>query len=85
MRCTIAGHSFYLLLSGVEAAMKGVMPEPVTGACARIGRHWYPVKQVGAVVTLQDRRDFSGAEVYRALQSLGFTCSPTPPEAPAQG
>lgn len=79
MRCTIAGRSFYLQASDVEGAMKGIRPEPITGACARVGRRWYPVKQVGAAVTRQDRRDFSGTEVTRALTSLGFTCSPTPP------
>ncbi|MEZ0090110.1 SCO5918 family protein [Streptacidiphilus sp. EB129] len=81
MRCTIAGHSFYLQASEVEAALSGIKPEPITGSCVRIGRRWYPVKQVGAVVTRQDRRDFSAAEVMRALQGLGFTCAPTPPDA----
>jgi hypothetical protein len=79
MRCTIAGRSFYLQASDVEGAMKGIRPETITGACAQIGRRWYPVKQVGAAVTRQDRRDFSAAEVTRALNALGFTCSPTPP------
>jgi hypothetical protein len=82
MRCTIAGHSFYLQASDVEKAMSGVKPEPIPGACVRVGRRWYPVKQVGAAVTRQDRRDFSGVEVTRALQSLGFACSPTPPGTP---
>jgi hypothetical protein len=29
--------------------------------------------QVGAVVTRQDRRDFSAGEVMRAMRALGFT------------
>jgi hypothetical protein len=91
MRCTIAGHSFYLQASDVEYAMRGVKPEPVSGESVRIGRHVYPVKQVGAVVTRQDRRDFSAAEVSRALRRLGFTCLPAAsessagPEAPETG
>jgi hypothetical protein len=80
MRCTIAGCSFFLYASDVEQAMKGIKTEPISGACVRIGRRWFPVKQVGAVITRQDRRDFSGAEITRALQSLGFTCRPTSPE-----
>ena len=82
MRCTIAGHSFYLQPSDVEKAMGAIKPEPIAGACVRVGRRWYPVKQVGAVVTGQDRRDFSGVEVGRALRSLGFTCLDTPPVRP---
>jgi len=80
MRCTIAGCSFFLQASDVEQAMKGIKTEPISGPCVRIGRRWFPVKQVGAVITHQDRRDFSGAEVTRALQNLGFTCRPTSPE-----
>ena len=83
MRCTIAGFSFYLQASDVEQAMSGVKTEPISGACVRVGRRWYPVKQVGAVITRQDRRDFSGPEVTRALQSLGFTCRPTAPASSA--
>ena len=80
MRCTIAGCSFFLQASDVEQAMKGIKIEPISGACVRIGRRWFPVKQVGAVITRQDPWDFSGAEVTRALQNLGFTCSPTSPD-----
>ncbi|WP_223297431.1 SCO5918 family protein [Catenulispora acidiphila] len=84
MRFTIAGCSFHLQASDVEQAMSGIKGEPISGACVRIGRRWYPVKQVGAVITGQDRRDFSGAEVTHALERLGYTCRPTPPDAPAQ-
>ncbi|MFJ6213483.1 SCO5918 family protein [Streptomyces sp. NPDC092296] len=80
MRCTIAGYSFDLIASEVERALRGVKPELVSGESVRIGRHSYPIKQVGAVITRQDRRDFSTAEVSRALQRLGFVC--TKPAAP---
>jgi hypothetical protein len=30
--------------------------------------------QVGAVLTRQDRRDFSAEEVFRAMRALGFVC-----------
>ncbi|MFH8607933.1 SCO5918 family protein [Streptomyces sp. NPDC018029] len=83
MRCVIARFPFDLFKSEVEAAMKGVKPEPVTGESVIIGRRHYPVKQVGEVITRQDRRDFSAAEVTRALTGLGFTCRPAPaPAAP---
>ncbi|AXI78235.1 hypothetical protein C7M71_013065 [Peterkaempfera bronchialis] len=74
MRCTIAGYSFELNVGDVERALSGVKPEPITGESVRIGNHFYPVKQAGAVITRQDRRDFSAAEVSRALRKLGFTC-----------
>jgi hypothetical protein len=83
VRCVIAGCHFDLTASEVQQAMGGITPEPVTGESVRIGRRSYPIKQVGAVITRQDRRDFSAAEVTRALTRLGFTCSPAPaPAAP---
>src|SRR5215218_4676806 len=81
MRCVIARFPFDLTKSGVLESMKGVKPEPGTGETVIIGRRHYPVKQVGQVVTRQDRRDFTAAEVTRAMSSLGFTCRPFLPEA----
>jgi len=76
MRCVIARFPFELTKYGVLEAMKGVKPEAVdaTGELVVIGRREYPAKQVGAVVTGQDRRDFSAREVTRAMTRLGFTC-----------
>ncbi|MEV6688271.1 SCO5918 family protein [Streptomyces sp. NPDC051578] len=83
MRCVIARFPFELTKSGVLDAMKGVKPEPVIGDSVIIGRRQYPVKQVGEVVTRQDRRDFSSAEVTRAMTALGFTCRSAAPLRPA--
>ncbi|MGW6710504.1 SCO5918 family protein [Streptomyces sp. NPDC054956] len=82
MRCVIARFPFDLTKSGVLETMKGVKPEPITGESVIIGRRSYPVKQVGAVITRQDRRDFTSGEVIRALTALGFTCR-TLAEVPA--
>ncbi|MDQ0793427.1 SCO5918 family protein [Streptomyces sp. B1I3] len=82
MRCVIARFPFELTRSGVLESMKGVKPEPGTGASVTIGRRHYPVKQVGQVVTRQDRRDFSAGEVLRAMAHLGFTCRTAPSTAP---
>ena len=79
MRCVIARFPFDLTKGGVLEAMKGIKPEPVTGDSVIIGRRHYPIKQVGAVITRQDRRDFSAGEVTRAMTLLGFTCR-TPSE-----
>ncbi|MER7192796.1 SCO5918 family protein [Streptomyces flaveolus] len=84
MRCVIARFPFDLTKSGVLESMKGVKPEPVTGESVIIGRRHYPVKQVGQVVTRQDRRDFTAAEVLRAMSRLGFTCRGLPEAAPAR-
>lgn len=81
MRCVIARFPFDLTKSGVVESMKGVTPEPVTGESVIIGRRHYPAKQVGQVVTRQDRRDFSTGEVLRAMTQLGFTCHPRPTAA----
>jgi hypothetical protein len=83
MRCVIARFPFDLTKSGVLQSMKGIKPEPAFGKSVIIGRRTYPVKQVGQVITRQDRRDFSAGEVLRAMAQLGFTCrdlsqAPTP-------
>lgn len=74
MRCVIARFAFDLVPAEVEASLKKVAPEPAAGECVVIGGKTYPVKQVGEVITGQDRRDFSAGEVTRALRRLGFTC-----------
>ncbi|MFD3549524.1 SCO5918 family protein [Streptomyces sp. NPDC058655] len=83
MRFVIARYPFDLEKIEVEQSMKGVKPEPVTGASVIISRRTYPVKQVGEVITRQDRRDFTAAEVTRALTRLGFTCRDLSAPVPA--
>ncbi|MFI2347540.1 SCO5918 family protein [Streptomyces sp. NPDC019443] len=85
MRCVIARFPFDLVKSDVQQSMTGIKPEPVTGDSVTIGRRIFPVKQVGEVITGQDRRDFTAGEVTRALTRLGFTChtAPTVVRAPA--
>ncbi|CBG75700.1 MULTISPECIES: SCO5918 family protein [Streptomyces] len=82
MRCVIARFPFELTKSGVLESMKGIKPEPGTGESVLIGRRHYPIKQVGQVITRQDRRDFSAGEVLRAMTQLGFTCSVLPETTP---
>ncbi|MEU6535795.1 SCO5918 family protein [Streptomyces sp. NPDC047000] len=85
MRCVIARFPFDLLKREVEQSMEGVTPEPVTGVAVTIGRHVYPVKQVGVVITRLDPRDITAGEMRRALTRLGFTCHDAPQAtAPAQ-
>ncbi|MFJ9173946.1 SCO5918 family protein [Streptomyces sp. NPDC102360] len=81
MRCVIARFPFDLTKSGVLESMKGIKPEQVSGESVIIGRRTYPIKQVGQVVTRQDRRDFSAGEVLRAMTRLGFTCHGLPQAA----
>ncbi|GAB2897250.1 SCO5918 family protein [Streptomyces mayteni] len=85
MRCVIARFPFDLTKNGVLESLKGVKPEPIAGEYVTIGRRDYPLKQVGQVVTGQDRRDFSVGEVRRAMALLGFTCHPgvTPGPGPS--
>ncbi|MEU0375437.1 SCO5918 family protein [Streptomyces sp. NPDC006283] len=84
MRCVIARFPFDFVKADVLQSMKGIKPEPITGESVIIGRRHYPVKQVGEVITRQDRRDFTAGEVTRALTRLGFTCRSVPPTAPAE-
>ncbi|MCR8573791.1 SCO5918 family protein [Streptomyces sp. Isolate_219] len=81
MRVVIARFPFDLIKTEVQDSMKGVKPEPITGESVLIGGRHYPVKQVGEIITRQDRRDFSAGEVTRALTRLGFTCSSSTPVA----
>ncbi|MFK8844198.1 SCO5918 family protein [Streptomyces sp. Ac-502] len=84
MRCVIARFPFELTKSGVLESMKGIKPEAGTGETVTIGRRRYPVKQVGQVITGQDRRDFTAGEVVRAMTRLGFTCHTLPEAVPAR-
>ncbi|MFE2538405.1 SCO5918 family protein [Streptomyces sp. NPDC059371] len=84
MRCVIAHFPFELTKSGVLESMKGIKPELGSGESVIIGRRHYPVKQVGQVITRQDRRDFSVGEVLRAMTQLGFTCRTLPEAAPVR-
>ncbi|WP_405999561.1 SCO5918 family protein [Streptomyces sp. NBC_00829] len=84
MRCVIARFPFDLTKSGVLESMKDVKPEPCTRESVIIGRGQYPAKQVGEILTRQDRRDFSVGEVLRAMTLLGFTCRTVPRAAPAR-
>lgn len=83
MRCVIARFPFELTKNGVLESMKGVKPEPVVDESVIIGRRHYPAKQVGQVITHQDRRDFSAGEVLRAMAQLGFTCRTGSQAAPS--
>ncbi|MFF6790742.1 SCO5918 family protein [Streptomyces filamentosus] len=81
MRCVIARFPFELTKTGVQDSMSGVKPEEITGESVVIGRRAYPVKQVGQVITRQDRRDFTAREVVLAMTKLGFTCRDLPRSA----
>ncbi|MFI1970066.1 hypothetical protein BLA24_18585 [Streptomyces cinnamoneus] len=78
MRCVIAHFPFDFVKGEVEQLMTGVEPEAAVGPCAVIDGRTYPVKQVGEVITRQDRRDFTAGEVTRALSRLGFDCLTAP-------
>ena len=82
MRVTIARRHFYFHKIEVEQAMNSVAAEPVTGPSVEIGGVSYPIMQVGAVLTRQDRRDFNSGEVVRAMQALGFPCRMAPAAKP---
>ncbi|MDJ0346505.1 SCO5918 family protein [Streptomyces sp. H10-C2] len=81
MRCVIAGCSFDLVKSEVQDRMRGIKPEAVIGESVIISRRTYPVKQVGQILTRQDRRDFTAEQITRAMTRLGFTCRPAPEAA----
>ncbi|CAM5733153.1 hypothetical protein SALBM311S_11285 [Streptomyces alboniger] len=83
MRCVIARYPFDLTKDGVLESMKAVKPELVVGESVTIGRRRYPVKQVGQIITRQDRHDLTSGEVVRAMARLGFTCHEDVAAAPA--
>ena len=69
---TVSGHQYDLDPRGVEAALDGVLPEPIHEHFVVInGRRW-PPKQVLALVTGLDRADFTTHQARRALTRLGF-------------
>jgi hypothetical protein len=69
---TVSGHKYELDSRGVQAALEGVLPEPIHEHFVVInGRRW-PPKQVLALVTGLDRADFTTHQARRALTRLGF-------------
>ena len=69
---TVSGHQYDLDPRGVEAALDGVLPEPIHEHFVVInGRRW-PPKQVLALVTGLDRADFTTHQARGALIRLGF-------------
>jgi hypothetical protein len=69
---TVSGHQYELDPWGVEAALDGVLPEPIHEHFVVInGRRW-PPKQVLALVTGLDRADFTTHQARGALIRLGF-------------
>jgi hypothetical protein len=69
---TVSGRKYQLDHPGVEAALQGVLPEPIREHFVVInGRRW-PPKQVLALVTGLDRADFTTHQARRALTRLGF-------------
>lgn len=70
---TVSGHRYNLDVPGVEAALQGVLPEPIHEHFVVInGRRW-PPKQVLALVTGLDRADFTTHQARSVLTRLGFT------------
>jgi hypothetical protein len=69
---TVSGQQYDLDPPAVEAALGGVLPEPINEHFVVInGRRW-PPKQVLALVTGLDRADFTTHQARRALTRLGF-------------
>ena len=69
---TVSGHQYDLDPQTVEAALDGVLPEPIHEHFVVVnGRRW-PPKQVLALVTGLDRADFTTHQARRALTRLGF-------------
>jgi len=69
---TVSGRRYQLDHDGVEAALLGVLPDPIYEHFVVInGRRW-PPKQVLALVTGLDRADFTTHQARRALTRLGF-------------
>jgi hypothetical protein len=84
---TVSGHRYELDRRGVEAALEGVLPEPIHEHFIVVsGRRW-PPKQVLALVTGLDRADFTTHQARSVLVRLGFpaarAASPREPHAGA--
>ena len=69
---TVSGHRYELDRRRVEAALEGVLPEPIHEHFVVIsGRRW-PPKQVLSLVTGLDRADFTTHQARNILTRLGF-------------
>lgn len=74
---TVSGHRYDLDRRAVEAALDGVLPEPIHEHFVVIsGRRW-PPKQVLSLVTGLDRADFTTHQARSVLIRLGFPAART--------
>ena len=69
---TVSGHQYSLDSGSVEAALQGVLPEPIHEHFVVINGQRWPPKQVLALVTGLDRADFTTHHARRVLTRLGF-------------
>jgi methylmalonyl-CoA mutase cobalamin-binding subunit len=69
---TVSGHKYELDRDRVQAALEGVLPEPIREHFVVINARRWPPKQVLALVTGLDRADFTTHQARRALTRLGF-------------
>ena len=69
---TVSGHKYELDRDRVQAALEGVLPEPIHEHFVVINARRWPPKQVLALVTGLDRADFTTHQARRALTRLGF-------------
>ncbi len=69
---TVSGHRYEIDRDGVQAALEGVLPEPIHEHFVVINERRWPPKQVLALVTGLDRADFTTHQARRALTRLGF-------------
>lgn len=84
-RFTIAGQLFHLEHDTVEAAVRGVLPDPLREHYVIVSDRRYPPKQVLARITGLDRADFTTHQARRVLKRLGFVAARSRQEPESRG
>lgn len=70
---TVAGRQVDFDRGAVEAAVSGVLPDPLKEHWVAVAGRRFPPKQVLELVTGIDRADFTTHQARRLLQRLGFS------------
>ena len=73
VQATIARRPFDLTRSAVEAAVRGITPDPIQAHYVIVSGRRFPPKQVIGAVTGLDRSEFISTQARRILERLGFT------------
>jgi hypothetical protein len=68
----VRGRRFQLTREAVEAALRGVEPDPLRALCVEVNGRLYPVKQALQAATGADIAGFNSHQAWSTFERLGM-------------